>query len=58
MEISNRELETIKRKQTETLELIYTMTGENRTEKTQWRTSKRRLHCAEERIYDLKDRMF
>ena len=51
----SRELETIKRKQTETLELKYTMTKENRTEKLNGELQK--IHCAEERIYGLEDRM-
>lgn len=52
----SRELETIKRKQTETLELKYTMTTENRTEKLNGELQTK-IHCAEERIYDLEDRM-
>lgn len=41
----NRELETIKRKQTETLELTYTMTGENRTEKLNGELQKKTSLC-------------
>ena len=40
----SRELETIKRKQTETLELKYTMTKENRTEKLNGELQKK-IHC-------------
>lgn len=52
----NRELETIKRKQTETLELKYTMTEENRIEKLNGELQKKTSLCR--RIYNLEDKMF
>lgn len=56
MEILNRELETIKRKQTETLELV----TYNDWRKQDWKLNGelQKKTSLQERIYDLKDRIF
>lgn len=57
MEISTENWNHQERKQTETLELTYTMTGENRTEKLNGELQKKTSLCRGKNLWP-KDRMF